>query len=63
MGDSMKWAYDQEQDEIRRNRQRRAAELRKEISSEWDDWSLDKMEMVKIIADLEYGDEEGALKH
>ncbi len=63
MGDSLKWAYDQEQDEIRRNRQKRAAEIRQEIASEWDDWSLDKMEMVKIISDLEYGEEEGALKH
>lgn len=57
MGSSSSWARDQEEEELANSRKAQADELRATILSKWGDWSLKKMEMVEILADLDQDDE------
>jgi hypothetical protein len=61
MGDSASWARDQEREAEARKEEAEADALREKIVTEWGEWSLEKMKMVKVISELEWGDEKKML--
>jgi len=62
MGDSISSYYDDLAEKEWREKRQKADKMREKIVSEWEDWSLEKMQMIEIIGTIHSANDEPELK-